>query len=262
MTGWDRASERRVDVISGAAMFVRRAAMDEVGLLDEAFFFYGEETDWCHRFRARGVGARLRADPGDHPFRQRLGRPAQPPPRRADDGGDDAPPPQAWRSCAGLACFAILATHNASRAVFWAVLSLPAGPARRARARHFAAVVADLPRPGPRPPREACEMKVLLLAPNVDGTDVGEALMAFKWAEALSPLVDLTVLTFQRPGRPDVAAQLPGARVVTWPEPAWAMAHERLNAMLKPAWPVFAGRCAAGSARRWPAGSASTSRTS
>lgn len=83
-------------------------------------------------------------------------------------------------------------------------------------------------------------MKVLLVAPNVDGTDVGEALMAYKWAEALGPLVDLTVLTFQRPGRPDVAAQLPRARVVTWPEPAWAMAHERLNAMLKPAWPVFA----------------------
>ncbi len=85
-------------------------------------------------------------------------------------------------------------------------------------------------------------MKVLLIAPNVDATDVGEALMAFKWAEALSAVVDLTVLTFQRPGRPNVAAQLPGARVVTWPEPAWAMGHERLNAMLKPAWPVFARR--------------------
>ena len=54
MTGWDRATERRVDVISGAAMFVRRAAMEEVGLLDEAFFFYGEETDWCHRFARAG----------------------------------------------------------------------------------------------------------------------------------------------------------------------------------------------------------------
>jgi len=85
-------------------------------------------------------------------------------------------------------------------------------------------------------------VKVLLVAPNVDGTDVGEALMAFKWAEALSARVELTVLTFQRPGRGNVAAQLPAARVVTWPEPAWAMTHERLNAMLKPAWPVFAGR--------------------
>jgi hypothetical protein len=89
-------------------------------------------------------------------------------------------------------------------------------------------------------------MKVLLIAPNVDATDVGEALMAFKWAEALSTRVQLTVLCFQRPGRPDVAAQLPNARVVTWPEPAWAMRHERLNAMLKPAWPVFARHV-----RRW-----------
>ncbi|NKX43580.1 glycosyltransferase [Roseicyclus persicicus] len=89
-------------------------------------------------------------------------------------------------------------------------------------------------------------MKVLLIAPNVDGTDVGEALMAFKWAEALASRVELTVLCFQRPGRTPVAAQLPGARVVTWPEPAWALKRERLNAMLKPAWPVFAGHV-----RRW-----------
>ncbi|WP_164659300.1 glycosyltransferase family 4 protein [Tropicibacter sp. Alg240-R139] len=83
-------------------------------------------------------------------------------------------------------------------------------------------------------------MKVLLIAPNLDGTDVGEAFVAFKWAEALADRVALTVLTFQRPGRADVASQLPGARVVTWPEPAWATKRERLNAMLKPAWPVFA----------------------
>jgi hypothetical protein len=89
-------------------------------------------------------------------------------------------------------------------------------------------------------------MKVLLIAPNVDGTDVGEALMAFKWAEALAARVELTVLCFQRPGRPTSPEQLPGARVVTWPEPAWALKRERLNAMLKPAWPVFAGHV-----RRW-----------
>ena len=83
-------------------------------------------------------------------------------------------------------------------------------------------------------------MKVLLIAPNVDGSDVGEAYVAFKWAEALAAKVDLTVLSFERPGRRALAGQLPGARVVTWPEPAFARRHERLNAMLKPAWPVFA----------------------
>jgi glycosyltransferase involved in cell wall biosynthesis len=83
-------------------------------------------------------------------------------------------------------------------------------------------------------------MNILLIAPNIDGTDVGEAFVAFKWAQALIPRVTLTVLSFERPGRTPLATQLPGVRVVTWPEPAWARCNERLNAMLKPAWPVFA----------------------
>ena len=82
-------------------------------------------------------------------------------------------------------------------------------------------------------------MKILLIAPNVDATDVGEAFVAFKWVEALSAITDVTLLCFHREGRPDPALQLPRARVVTWPEPAWAQRNERLNAMLKPAWPVF-----------------------
>lgn len=82
-------------------------------------------------------------------------------------------------------------------------------------------------------------MKVLLIAPNIDATDVGEAFVAFKWADALSRIADVTVLAFQRPDRPHLAGKLPNARVVTWPEPAWARKNERLNAMLKPAWPVF-----------------------
>jgi glycosyltransferase involved in cell wall biosynthesis len=85
-------------------------------------------------------------------------------------------------------------------------------------------------------------MKVLMIAPNVDGTDVGEAFVAFKWAQALGARVDLTLLSFERPGRRPLAEQLPGVRVVTWPEPAIVRRHERLNAMLKPAWPLFARR--------------------
>jgi glycosyltransferase involved in cell wall biosynthesis len=89
-------------------------------------------------------------------------------------------------------------------------------------------------------------IKVLLIAPNIDGTDVGEAYVAFKWAEALAAHVELTVLSFERPGRTALATQLPQARVVTWPEPRWARWNERLNAMAKPAWPVFARKV-----RRW-----------
>ena len=35
-------------------MMVRREAFDEVGPLDEDFFFYGEDTDWCKRFHDAG----------------------------------------------------------------------------------------------------------------------------------------------------------------------------------------------------------------
>lgn len=35
-------------------MLVRREIIKQIGLLDEAFFFYGEETDWCRRMRDAG----------------------------------------------------------------------------------------------------------------------------------------------------------------------------------------------------------------
>ncbi len=43
-----------VDWVTGAAMLVRREAWQEVGPLDEAFFMYSEELDWCRRFRQKG----------------------------------------------------------------------------------------------------------------------------------------------------------------------------------------------------------------
>jgi GT2 family glycosyltransferase len=43
-----------IDACSGAAMIVRTSAMKEVGLLDEQFFMYAEDLDWCKRFREAG----------------------------------------------------------------------------------------------------------------------------------------------------------------------------------------------------------------
>lgn len=43
-----------VDAINGAFMLVRKSAMDEVGLLDESYWMYAEDLDWCTRFRAAG----------------------------------------------------------------------------------------------------------------------------------------------------------------------------------------------------------------
>lgn len=45
---------REVEVISGSCMLVRRAAIEKVGLMDEQFFMYAEETDWCYRFTKSG----------------------------------------------------------------------------------------------------------------------------------------------------------------------------------------------------------------
>ena len=52
--GFDYAHEREAEFVMGAVMLVRRAAIDEVGLLDEDFFLFSEETDWCYRFRGAG----------------------------------------------------------------------------------------------------------------------------------------------------------------------------------------------------------------
>lgn len=52
MKHWDHGGERDVPVISGCYLMARREAIDRVGLLDDDFFFFGEETDWCARFRS------------------------------------------------------------------------------------------------------------------------------------------------------------------------------------------------------------------
>jgi N-acetylglucosaminyl-diphospho-decaprenol L-rhamnosyltransferase len=51
--------EREVEVVMGACMLARREAVEEVGPLDEAFFLFSEETDWCHRFRQSGWQVRF-----------------------------------------------------------------------------------------------------------------------------------------------------------------------------------------------------------
>jgi hypothetical protein len=43
-----------VDWLSGACLLVRRTAWEQVGLLDERFFLFWEDADWCLRFRRYG----------------------------------------------------------------------------------------------------------------------------------------------------------------------------------------------------------------
>jgi GT2 family glycosyltransferase len=53
--GWDRRSEKDVDVVSGMFMLIPRSVMDSVGELDEQFFVYAEEADLCRRIRRGGL---------------------------------------------------------------------------------------------------------------------------------------------------------------------------------------------------------------
>jgi len=49
MARWTDASPRRVEVIKGACLLARRAALERIGLLDEQYFMYTEEVDLCYR---------------------------------------------------------------------------------------------------------------------------------------------------------------------------------------------------------------------
>ena len=50
----ETAREQFVDWVSGACLLVRRAAAEAVGLLDERFFLYTEDVDFCHAIRKLG----------------------------------------------------------------------------------------------------------------------------------------------------------------------------------------------------------------
>jgi len=51
-----------IDACTGAALLVRNEAVLKVGVLDERFFMYAEDLDWCKRFREAGY--RVVFDPG------------------------------------------------------------------------------------------------------------------------------------------------------------------------------------------------------
>jgi GT2 family glycosyltransferase len=138
------------EVISGCAMLVRRAAVAGVGLLDESFFFYGEETDWCRRFAVAGWGV-VFAPVGEITH---FGGGSV---RRLNHRRDLMLTEGTVRLHAkhhglvgAVACYALLAVFNASRAAGWAGLALLRRPGAAARARHFAGVLAGLGSAWPR----------------------------------------------------------------------------------------------------------------
>lgn len=54
MKDFDHKSEKDVDWLMGACLMVRKEAYKEVGGMDERFFLYFEDVDWCRRFWEKG----------------------------------------------------------------------------------------------------------------------------------------------------------------------------------------------------------------
>ncbi len=140
MNDWQRDSARPVDMITGCYLMLRREVLDTVGPLDEAFFFFGEETDWCRRMRSAGwelwfapvgeithhgsVSAKKLNYRRGVLLTEALVR------LHRKHGG--------W---AAAACaWVILAGFNISRALFWSLLAPLGGTRARERARHFVCV--------------------------------------------------------------------------------------------------------------------------
>lgn len=54
LSDWDRSTDRSVDWLSGSCMLVRRAAIEQVGGMDETFFMFNEDVDWCRCMKNAG----------------------------------------------------------------------------------------------------------------------------------------------------------------------------------------------------------------
>lgn len=86
--------------------------------------------------------------------------------------------------------------------------------------------------------------RVLIVAPYLDGWDVGESFTACKLLAEMSRHARLTVLAFECRKGPPLAEQLPLAEVVTFAAPGWARWNERIAALAKPDVPVLHARVA------------------
>lgn len=136
MMDWARDSERAVEVITGCYLMLRREVLEQIGPLDEAFFFFGEETDWCRRMHK--AGWQLRFAPvgeiihhGSASVRKLN--------HRRDLMLTDATVRLNRKHGGPLAAGAVWTTlfaFNASRALFWSLRALIQSKAAD-RARHF-----------------------------------------------------------------------------------------------------------------------------
>lgn len=72
MLDWDHNQNRPVDWMIGACFFVRSSVLEKVGLLDERFFLYLEDVDWCRQFWSAGYPVYYLAEAEMIHYHQRL----------------------------------------------------------------------------------------------------------------------------------------------------------------------------------------------
>lgn len=54
MTWWNFNEIREVETVCGCYSLVRKEAIDQVGMMDDTYFVYGDDPDWCYRFKEAG----------------------------------------------------------------------------------------------------------------------------------------------------------------------------------------------------------------
>lgn len=54
LTYWDHKDSRYIDLLLGACMVIRKKTVDDIGLMDEDFFIYGDDAEYCFRIKKAG----------------------------------------------------------------------------------------------------------------------------------------------------------------------------------------------------------------
>ena len=72
MKDFDHQKDLEVDWLMGAVLLVRRKALEKTGLMDERYFLYFEDTDWCRIFWQNGYKVYYLAEVKMYHYHQRL----------------------------------------------------------------------------------------------------------------------------------------------------------------------------------------------